>query len=177
MDYWILLRSKFTENGSPVLKYYIALGSNIGDRVKFLRAAIKEMVKIGVMEKKSAIYETEPIGFKDQLNYLNAVCILKLDDDAFLLLKRLKLIEKYLGRKKTIRWGPRIIDLDIIDWEGEAIEMENLAIPHPEMHKRNFVLIPLAEIEPGYKDRNGQSIKQMLEACPPGFIERFSEQW
>ena len=177
MDCLILLRSKFIESGDAILKYYIALGSNLGEREKFLKSAMDEIAKIGVIEKKSAIYESEPVGFRDQQKYLNALCTLIYDNDAFSLLKKLKLIEKDLGRKKTIHWGPRIIDLDIIDCDGEIIETESLIIPHPEMHNRNFVMIPLAEIESNYKDRNGQNIEQLLKACPSGFIELYSEQW
>ena len=177
MDCWILSKLKFIESGNSILKYYIALGSNLGDRLDFLKAAVKEVANIGVLVKKSTIYESEPFGFKDQQNYLNAVCVLKCEDDVLMLLRYLKDIEKRLGRKETIRWGPRNIDLDIIDWEGKEIKTKELTLPHPEMHNRNFVLIPLAEIEPEYKLRNGQSIKQILNDCPAGFIEPYSEQW
>ncbi len=135
------------------------------------------MEKIGIIEKKSAIYESEPCGFKNQQNFLNAVCILNFNDDVFVLLNQLKMIEKNMGRKRVVRWGPRIIDLDIIEWNGEKIETNKLKVPHPEMYNRNFVLIPLADIEPEYKDRNGKSIKQILANCPPGFIQKYRKQW
>ena len=153
------------------------MGSNLGDRLTFLKAAVNKLAEIGLIENKSAIYETEPYGFKDQPNYLNAVCTFKFVDKAPILLRYLKNIEKHLGRKETIHWGPRFIDLDIIDWDGEVLETSDLIIPHPEMHKRNFVLIPLAEIEPDYKNRDGLNIKQMLDRCSKGFIERYREQW
>jgi 2-amino-4-hydroxy-6-hydroxymethyldihydropteridine diphosphokinase len=159
------------------LNYYIGLGSNIGDRIKYLVSAVNEMAKIGVVEKKSAIYESEPFGYKNQQNFLNAVCMLNSDDDASVLLNRLKEIEKIIGRTDSVRWGPRTIDLDIVDWDGTEIETENIKIPHPEMYNRNFVLIPLAEIEPEYKDRAGKSIKQIIDSCPSGFIKEYCEQW
>jgi 2-amino-4-hydroxy-6-hydroxymethyldihydropteridine diphosphokinase len=149
----------------------------MGKREKYLISAINEMAKIGVVEKKSAIYESEPYGYKNQQNFLNAVCIFNFNDNIFMLLEQLKKIEKNMGRKEVARWGPRIIDLDIIDWNGEKIETNELKIPHPEMYNRNFVLIPLADIEPEYKDRNGKSVKQILINCPSGFIQRYFKQW
>lgn len=159
------------------MKYYIGLGSNLGEREKYLISALNEIARIGTIEKKSAIYESEPFGYKNQQNFLNAVCILKSDDDVTVLLNRLKDIEKKMGRIESARWGPRIIDLDIIDWSGEKVETEHLKIPHPEFYNRNFVLIPLADIEPDYKDRDGQSIEKILKKCPSGFIQPYSKQW
>lgn len=159
------------------MKYYIALGSNIGEREKYLREALKELKKIGTVIKVSSIYESEPFGFKNQLYFLNAVCILEFDGDAFQLLEKLKFLENKMGRKKNIHWGPRIIDLDIIDYEGEPFETEELAVPHPHMDERLFVLIPLAEIEPEYRERGGRSIKEMIESCTYAHIQCYSEQW
>lgn len=159
------------------MKYFIGLGSNIGDRIKYLVSAVNELAKIGVVEKKSTIYESEPFGYKNQQNFLNAVCILKSDAEVSVLLNQLKEIEMKMGRKDIVRWGPRIIDLDIIDWDGEKVESEGLKIPHPEMYNRNFVLIPLADIEPDYKDRDGHNIKQIIGNCPSGFIQPYSKQW
>lgn len=159
------------------MRYYIGLGSNIGEREKYLISAMNEMAKIGIIEKKSAIYESEPFGYKNQQNFLNAVCILNFNNNVSVLLNQLKEIEKSMGRKGVVRWGPRIIDLDIIDWNGEKIETDKLKVPHPEMYNRNFVLIPLADIEPDYKDRDGKSIKQILVNCPSGFIQQYSKQW
>ncbi|MEJ2054632.1 MAG: 2-amino-4-hydroxy-6-hydroxymethyldihydropteridine diphosphokinase [Calditrichaceae bacterium] len=159
------------------MKYYVALGSNIGNREDYLRTALKELEKIGDVKKVSSIYESEPFGFKNQSNFLNAVSIFEFNGEAIQLLKRLKSIEKDLGRKTEVHWGPRIIDLDIIDWEGDAIETDNLRIPHPQMGKRLFVLVPLAEIEPGYTDRNGQNVKDMINSCPYAYIYCYSEQW
>ena len=149
----------------------------MGNREKYLISAINEMAKIGVIEKKSAIYESEPYGYKNQQNFLNAVCIFNFNDNVFVLLNQLKKIEKNMGRKEVARWGPRIIDLDIIDWNGEKIDTNEVKIPHPEMYNRNFVLIPLADIEPEYKDRNGKSITQILANCPSGSIQRYFNQW
>ena len=149
----------------------------MGEREKYLISAVCEMAKFGKIEKRSAIYESEPFGYKNQQNFLNAVCILKSDENVTVLFNQLKAIEKNLGRKESVRWGPRIIDLDIVDWDGEKVEADDLKIPHPQMYYRNFVLIPLADIEPDYKARDGRSIEQILEHCPSGFIRTFSKQW
>ena len=177
MDYWILLKLKFSGNGDFILKYYIGLGSNMGVRENYLKVAINELMKIGKIGKKSAIYESEPAGYKNQNNFLNALCTLYFDKDIFSLLKQIKRIEKKLGREETIKWGPRVIDLDIIDCDGQKIKSDKLNIPHPEMQKRNFVLLPLSEIEPDYRHKNGKMVKQLLEVCPEAFIRRYKKQW
>ena len=159
------------------MRFYIGLGSNIGDRENNIAIALKEIQSIGVVEKRSTIYESKPLGFKDQDDFLNAVCILNANIDAFNLLKRLKLIEKKMGREKSIKWGPRLIDLDIIDWEGETINMHELTIPHPEMQKRKFVLFPLSEIDPDFVHKNGRTIRQLLDNCPDGVIKKYKEHW
>lgn len=127
---------------------YIALGTNLGNRQKNLKEAIVELNKFGKIIQKSHIYETEPIGYKDQGSFLNMVVKFKTGISPFSLLKKLKKIEKKFGREKTIRNGPRIIDLDILFYSTKIIKTNVLEIPHPRLHQRDFVLIPLSEIAP-----------------------------
>jgi 2-amino-4-hydroxy-6-hydroxymethyldihydropteridine diphosphokinase len=128
---------------------YIALGSNLGDRLNYLRSAIialHEHKEISVIDA-SSIYETEPVGYTDQDCFLNMVIKIKTALSPFSLLQTTRKIEEQFGRKRDIRWGPRTLDLDILLYNHENIETEQLIIPHPRMMERAFVLIPLFEID------------------------------
>ncbi len=129
-------------------KVYLALGSNLGDRQKHLAEARDHIrAQVGLTDF-SSIYETEPWGFADQPAFLNQVVA------GNTLLKPLELlaftqsIEKELGRVKTFRNGPRVIDIDILLYGDQIVETESLTIPHPRLHERGFVLKPLADIAP-----------------------------
>ena len=129
---------------------FIALGSNIENRYNYLANAIQLLnndPKINVVNF-SSIYETDPIGYEDQDLFLNMVVKISTDFSAAELLDFCLKTELKLGRKREIRWGPRTIDLDIVLYNQENIETDNLIIPHPRMHERAFVMIPLLEIEP-----------------------------
>ncbi|MBS4210826.1 2-amino-4-hydroxy-6-hydroxymethyldihydropteridine diphosphokinase [Bacillus sp. FJAT-50079] len=128
---------------------YLSLGSNMGDRKNCLKMAIDELVNHAhvKIEKLSSIYETEPVGYVDQANFLNMVVKISTSLSALELLRLCLQIEKELGRVREFRWGPRIIDLDILLYNNENIMMEALQIPHPRMTERAFVLIPLLEID------------------------------
>jgi 2-amino-4-hydroxy-6-hydroxymethyldihydropteridine diphosphokinase len=136
------------KEGEKVNKAYLSLGSNIGDRNKFLKRAIEELVKVKEINvtAQSSIYETDPVGYTDQDNFLNMAVELETSLTANRLLEVCLKIEKELGRKREIKWGPRTLDLDILLFNNENIEAENLIIPHPRMHERAFVLIPLLEL-------------------------------
>lgn len=127
---------------------YIALGSNIGDREKYLLDAIKKINRHPSIEvvNISSIYETDPIGYTDQDLFLNMVINVNTDLTASELLFSLQDIEKQLDRKREVKWGPRTLDLDILLFNYENIEAEQLIVPHPRMHERAFVLIPLFEL-------------------------------
>ena len=133
-------------------RVYLSLGSNIGNKRKNLLEAIR---KIGELEntevvKSSTILETEPFGYLEQDNFLNACLEVKTLMTAQEFLKEILQIELDMGRVREIKWGPRIIDIDILFYDKEIIEEDNLALPHPWICEREFVLDPLSEIAPNY---------------------------
>jgi len=129
---------------------YIALGSNVGDKKGNIALALSLLTKSSSVQiqKRSSLYITEPAGYEDQEDFLNMVIKIYTELSPRELFSLCKSIEKEMGRVTEIRWGPRVIDLDILLYEDNIIKEEDLVIPHPRMHERAFVLIPLAEIEP-----------------------------
>ena len=133
---------------------YLGLGSNIGNRLKNIRDAIRLIAKEGIVIKDlSKVRETLPVGGPPQKKFLNAVLAIETDYSPRQLLIKLKKIEKKLGRKKTVRFGPRKIDLDILLYGNKRIHQSALVIPHPRMLERDFVMGPLKEIAPGIVKR------------------------
>ena len=127
---------------------YLSLGSNIGDRKKNLEEAVIELEKNNInLIKLSSLYETEPVGPR-QRKFYNMAGKFSTELPPDKLLKQLKQIEKKLGRTKTFKWGPRVIDIDILFYGKQIIKTKNLIIPHKEMVKRAFVLVPMKEIAP-----------------------------
>lgn len=145
---------------------YIALGSNIGDSETYLNEAVKKIGQIPTctVEKVSSYLVTEPYGVTDQPDFLNACLKMRTLLYPEELLKELNRIEKEAGRERIIHWGPRTLDLDILLYDDIVLEEDDLCIPHVEMHKRSFVLEPLAEIAP-YKRHPvyGKTVREMLE--------------
>jgi len=128
---------------------YIALGSNLGDRAANLAKA-REMLGNDIQVLKcSSLYQTAPWGYSKQDDFYNQVLECETELSPMRLLRRLKRFEKRMGRKKTFLNGPRVIDLDILFYDNLIMETRHLVIPHPRMHERAFVLVPLAEICPG----------------------------
>lgn len=134
------------------INVFLGLGSNMGDRAANLRAAADLISKnIGKVAKKSHVYETQPWGNKDQERFLNQVVMANTTLDPRDLLDKISKIERELGRERrreTEKWGPRTIDIDILFYGKRVIRDKGLEIPHPELHKRAFVLVPLLEIAP-----------------------------
>ncbi|KAF8846814.1 folic acid synthesis protein-like protein [Acephala macrosclerotiorum] len=142
--------SKPSENEGKTHTAYIALGSNLGDRIDWIEKACNEMSKRGIKVKRtSSLWETEPMYVTDQDSFVNGACEVETDLDPIALLNELQSIENAFGRKKVIDKGPRNIDLDILLYGDEVIDHEHLKIPHPGMFEREFVLRPLAELIPG----------------------------
>jgi 2-amino-4-hydroxy-6-hydroxymethyldihydropteridine diphosphokinase len=129
---------------------YVGLGSNIGDKAgNILRALDILSQSDGIkITKVSSFYETEPIGYEDQDWFINAVAQIETIFSPEELLIAFKKVEQIMGRKNTIRWGPREIDLDLLMYDQLCFESPGLVIPHPRLHERAFVLVPLVEIAP-----------------------------
>ena len=132
-------------------RVYIQLGSNLGDREDHLKQSQVMLIdEIGLIIKKSSIYESSPWGVENQGSFLNQVLLLETDIKPFDLLDIILNIEKEMGRVRIEKWGERIIDIDILFYNDEIIETNNLCIPHPYISKRRFVLSPLDEIAKNY---------------------------
>ncbi len=146
---------------------YIALGGNLGDRAANLEAAIAALGPEIVLRDRSAVYETEPRYVTDQPRFLNMAVRGETDLGADKLLRHLKKLEKSLGRTGGERYGPRLIDLDILFYGDAVIKTPGLSIPHPRLAERAFVLRPLADIAPRMvHPATGKTIMRMLEELP-----------
>jgi 2-amino-4-hydroxy-6-hydroxymethyldihydropteridine diphosphokinase len=129
---------------------YIGIGSNMGDKVHRCEEAISEILRVDrhKLLAKSSFFKTQPMGYTSQDWFVNGVIKIETELGAVDLLRSLKAIEGQLGRVETFRWGPRTIDLDILLFDETRIETPDLQIPHPRLQERQFVLVPLAEIDP-----------------------------
>jgi len=129
---------------------YLALGTNLGDRSANLRAAIKALSSEINVIAESKIYETPPWGYENQPAFLNMAVKCETNLEPKSLLKRLKQLEVRLGREQSFHWGPRLIDIDILFYDDLILNTEPLTLPHPRLHERAFVLVPLADIAPDF---------------------------
>jgi 2-amino-4-hydroxy-6-hydroxymethyldihydropteridine diphosphokinase len=127
---------------------YLALGSNLGDRASNLRAALQALPPQFEVESTSPCYETEPAYVLDQPHFLNLVVRGRTELDPLSALRRLKAIEADIGREPGLRFGPRLIDLDLLFYDGVVLQTPELELPHPRLHERAFVLVPLADLAP-----------------------------
>jgi 2-amino-4-hydroxy-6-hydroxymethyldihydropteridine diphosphokinase len=131
------------------MKYFLCLGSNLGDRAKNLERALVLLEEAGVkIVQRSSLYETQPVDLTSQPWFFNQVVEAESNLNAHDLLGMIKYIEKRIGGKAPFSRGPRLIDIDILLAEENVVQTEELVIPHPRLDKRNFVLIPLSEISP-----------------------------
>ena len=134
-----------------ILNAYVGLGSNLGDRAGYLLLAVRGMLDAGLdVIRLSSIYETEPVEYEEQPAFLNMVAELRGSTlpSPDQMLARLLRIEYALGRKRDVRMGPRTIDLDLLLFKDQVSDTEFLTLPHPRLHSRRFVLVPLAELVP-----------------------------
>ncbi len=154
---------------------YLSLGSNLGDRLQFLEEAIKKTggsEKVSV-EKVSPIYETQPVRYEDQGWFLNLVVKIQTSLEPVPLLQFLLSIEDQMGRKREGKWGPRNIDVDILLYDNQILDTDRLTIPHPRMHERRFVLIPLAQIAPGLlHPLLKKNVEELLQSCEDKSVVR-----
>lgn len=151
---------------------YIGIGSNLGDRLSNCRQAIQAIgrEKGNKIVACSSFYLTEPVGIKDQNWFVNAVIAVETTLSPYQLIDFLRNVEKKMGRKrKKERWGPRIIDLDILFYENLICQEKNLQVPHPEIAKRKFVLLPLKDIAPHLVHPIlGKTVSELLDELPLG---------
>jgi len=129
-------------------KVFLGLGSNVGDRIDNLIRAIDSLSEIGYVKSVSTVYESEPWGVEDQPPFLNCVVEIETELSPRELLTKAKELEIKLGRIKRSHWGPREIDIDILIYDEVVMDEEDLKIPHPFIEKRDFVIVPLLEIDP-----------------------------
>ena len=129
---------------------YLALGSNMGNRLSNLKAAVVNLTPQMTVKQKSSVYETPPWGFTEQDAFLNQVVKVTTYLEPEALLRHLKRMETALGRVPNFQNGPRVIDIDILFFDKMIINTPPLVVPHPRLHERAFVLVPLAEIEPDF---------------------------
>lgn len=147
-------------------RVYLSLGTNQGDRFRLLREAdalLSATFGIQVVAR-SSVYETEPVGPVDQPWFLNQVLAIETSLAPPALLEAAQKVERSLGRTRALRWGPRIIDVDLLLYEGHIVASARLTIPHPELPHRRFVLLPLVEIDPLLRLPDGRAIVDLLEA-------------
>jgi 2-amino-4-hydroxy-6-hydroxymethyldihydropteridine diphosphokinase len=164
----------------PVIAY-LGIGSNLGDPVKNCRDAVQELSSLNNIQvlRRSSLYRTEPVGDTPQDWFVNGVLEVRTTFTAQQLLKALQWIEQALGRQRAGKWGPRVIDLDILLFGQEIIGTEALAVPHPELHKRRFVLVPMNEIAPYViHPLFGVSMKGLLDRLEDKHaVDRIDADW
>ena len=152
-----IVRSRAEAAAPPLVSHraVVALGSNLGDRERYLRFAVRELGNVTAM---SQVFETEPVGGPDdQGAYLNMVVVVETTLDPFAFLRRCQRIEANALRQRVVHWGPRTLDVDLLFYDDMTISSENLKVPHPRIFERRFVLTPLSEVAP--------------ELCPPDWDE------
>jgi len=157
----------------------IAAGSNLGDRHAILRSAGRFLDSTSsTVALKSSIWESEPVG-PSKFTFLNAAAKIETEAEPVELLKMLKQFEIKMGRdEKSVRWGPRILDLDIITFGNLVIQQESLIIPHPEFTVRRFVLLPMSEIVQNWTDpATGRSLPEIIDGSPEMQITKTKLSW
>ncbi|MEW6030967.1 MAG: 2-amino-4-hydroxy-6-hydroxymethyldihydropteridine diphosphokinase [Chloroflexota bacterium] len=154
---------------------YLALGSNLGDRAANLKTALGLLAPQMTVLAKSPVYETPPWGHTDQPDFLNQVVKVETHLQPLPLLKHLKRLEVAMGRQPTFPKGPRLIDLDILFYDDVVLRDFEISIPHPGVHERAFVLVPLNDIAPDLiHPVNGSTVREMLSAVDASGVRIFS---
>lgn len=154
----------------PPVTAYLGLGSNLGDRAANLKRAVEELAgRPGIrVTRRSAIYETEPVGRRDQPDFLNLVVEAQVSLTPRRLLDEVLAVEHGMGRVRRERWGPRMIDIDILLYGGERMDVPGLTIPHPRLAERAFVLVPLAELAPALVLPDGGRVAELAARAGVG---------
>lgn len=158
----------------PMSTVTLALGTNLGDRLSNLRTAVSALAPAVTVLAQSPVYETPPWGVTDQPAFLNMVVKGETHQTPQELLKYLKTLETTLGRLPSVRYGPRLIDVDILFYDDLVLDTPELTIPHPRLHERAFVLVPLADLEPAFvHPRLRQPVSALLAAVDTKGIVRY----
>lgn len=153
----------------------LGLGANLGDPLEQLRRAARGLGSTGVVEAVSSVYRTEPLGIRDQPDFFNLVCRVRTSLPPRELLGSALRLEAELGRTRSVRDAPRTVDIDLLDYGERVLDEPGLIVPHPRMHRRAFVLIPLAELAPSWRHpRLGLTAAELLEG---GGVEGRVERW
>lgn len=150
---------------AEIVTAYLGLGSNLGDRGNAIHAALRALHEPPTVEvvRRSSFYETAPVGIENQPDFLNAVTEIRTTLSAQELLVRILRLEHGMGRVRTERWGPRVIDIDILLYGDRTLAESELTVPHPRMAERAFVLQPLAEIAPDVRFPDGETVQKKLQ--------------
>jgi len=158
------------ESNREAVTAYLSLGSNLGDRIANILDAIEELRPLCTTPiRRSALYETEPTDLEDQPWFINAVVEMETPIPPCDLLAACHRIEQSAGPEKAVRFGPRFLDIDLLLYGQEAIREADLEVPHPRMHERRFVLVPLLELCPEVTDpRDGSRFADVLERLDEG---------
>ena len=160
----------------------VSFGANLGEPARQIKEAVarlRENKKIR-FQKASSFYLTEPVGPVPQPPFVNAVAEWATELEPEEVLEILLRVEREMGRERTLRWGPRAIDLDLLLFSDRIVEIPGLNVPHPRMHERRFILAPLAEVAPEAVDpRTGKSAAELLAGLPGGgpWVRRLDETW
>ena len=153
---------------------YLALGSNLGDRSANLEAAITALLQVVKGVQRSPVYETQPWGFANQPAFLNGVIRGRTRLAPLELLDYLQTLETKLGRLPSVRYGPRLIDMDILFYNDLILDTPNLTIPHPRLHERAFVLVPLADLAADFiHPLLGKSVRHLLAGVDATGVKRY----
>lgn len=152
---------------------YLSLGTNVGQRRQNLTRALAGLGEVLMLTAVSPIYQTPPWGLADQPDFLNLCLEATTSLSPLDLLHFTRQLEKDLGRQKTVRWGPRLIDIDILFYDDHISHSEKLTIPHPRIAERAFVLVPLADIAPDLvHPETGRTVREMVTAVDPSGLVR-----
>jgi 2-amino-4-hydroxy-6-hydroxymethyldihydropteridine diphosphokinase len=156
----------------------LGLGSNLGDRAANLRETVARLAAWpGIkVEKVSSVYETAPVGLTEQPDFLNAVAVVATTLTPAELLAACLEVEKAMGRVRLVRWGPRVIDIDVLLYDDVSLDTPDLVLPHPRLHERSFVLVPLAEVAPVLPVYGGKTAIELLAGlagCPQGEVRLY----
>ena len=150
---------------------FIGLGGNLGEVRATFEKALQKLEGFSQVKKVSSLYRSKPYGFEDQPDFLNAAALIATELEPLPLLAKLQAIENELGKQLIRENGPRAIDLDLLFYGDLVLKTEELEVPHPGIPERDFVLAPLAELDPDFRhpvlDR---SVGQLLSACPGGYV-------